>query len=116
MQDQERRASESNRIKLETIVEICGNGIELQPFEADAIDVSGRGMHVRTAYLPPIGASLVCRFFHEGREVLVEGVVAWRVEQARGGDFGVQFTAIDKESVDVLKDLCAESGAEPDDG
>lgn len=112
MQDQERRASESNRTKLETIVEICGNGIELQPFEAEASDVSGRGMHVRTAYLPPMGAPLICRFYHDGREVLVEGVVVWRVEQARGGDFGVQFTAIDKDSVEVLKALTSEGGAE----
>ncbi len=107
MQDKERRATEIRRAPLETIVEICGNGADIEPFEAEAVDVSGRGMQLRTAYLPPLEAPLVCRFYHQGREVLVEGVVAWRAEQARGGDFGLKFTAIDKEGVQILQDLCS---------
>ena len=106
MEDQERRAPQASRAPLETIVEICGNDSTVPPFEAETVDVSGRGMHVRTAYLPALGAPIVSRFHHEGQEVLVEGVVSWRVEHARGGDFGVQFTAIDKASVEVLRGLC----------
>src|SRR5262249_4727298 len=67
---------------------------------------SSRGMHLRTAYLPDEGAPLVCRFEEQGREIVVEGVVAWRREGARGGEFGIEFTALDGRSVDALRDLC----------
>ncbi len=62
-------------------------------------------MHLRTAYLPDEGAPLVCRFEDQGREIVVEGVVAWRKEREKGGDFGVSFTALDARSVDVLRGL-----------
>src|SRR5262249_5261647 len=60
---------------------------------------------LRTAYLPDQGAPLVCRFEDHGREIVVEGVVAWRKESAKGGDFGVAFTALDSRSVDALRSL-----------
>jgi hypothetical protein len=69
-------------------------------------------MHLRTAYLPDEGAPLVCRFEEHGREIVVEGVVAWRREGARGGEFGVEFTALDARSVDALRELC-DSGDKP---
>jgi hypothetical protein len=74
-------------------------------FEAEALDVSARGMHLRTAYLPEEGAPLVCRFEDQGREIVVEGVVAWRKESKKGGEFGVKFTALDSRSVDSLREL-----------
>ncbi|HMJ12218.1 MAG TPA: PilZ domain-containing protein [Polyangiaceae bacterium] len=108
----ERRAQGAKRVGLETLVEICGNEPGIPAFEAEALDVSGRGMHVRTAYLPELGAPLVCRFEDQGREILVEGVVAWRQESGRGGEFGLQFTALDSGSVDALTQLCGAARAD----
>lgn len=105
--EEDRRAEGLGRVSVRTLVEICGRDIGGAPaFEAEAVDVSGRGMHVRTAYLPEIGAPLVCRFEDRGREIVVEGVVAWRKEEARGGEFGMKFTALDSGSVDALRELC----------
>jgi hypothetical protein len=102
---EERRAKGAGRVAIETLVEICGNEPGIPAFEAEALDVSARGMHLRTAYLPEEGAPLVCRFEDRGREIVVEGLVAWRKESEKGGDFGVSFTALDSRSVDALKTL-----------
>ncbi|HXK19556.1 MAG TPA: PilZ domain-containing protein, partial [Polyangiaceae bacterium] len=108
-QAQERRAEGQGRMPVETLVEVVGNEPGIPAFEAESVDVSSRGMHLRTAYLPDEGAPLVCRFEEQGREIVVEGVVAWRREGARGGEFGIEFTALDARSVDALRDMC-ESG------
>jgi len=102
---EERRAKGHDRVALETLVEICGNEPGIPAFEAEAVDVSARGMHLRTAYLPDEGAPLVCRFEDKGREIVVEGLVAWRKESDKGGDFGVSFTALDSRSVEALRGL-----------
>lgn len=112
---QERRAQGAGRVPLETLVEICGNEPGIRPFEAEALNVSARGMHLRTAYLPDEGAPLVCRFEDHGREIVVEGVVAWRKEREKGGDFGVTFTALDSRSVDALRGLIKTSEPDGDD-
>jgi PilZ domain len=103
---QERRAEGQSRMAVETLVEVVGNQPGTPAFEAESVDVSARGMHLRTAYLPEQGAPLVCRFEEQGREIVVEGVVAWRREGARGGEFGVEFTALDASSVGALRELC----------
>jgi hypothetical protein len=105
-QAQERRTEGQGRMLVETLVEVVGNEPGIPAFEAESVDVSARGMHLRTAYLPDEGAPLVCRFEEHGREIVVEGVVAWRREGARGGEFGVEFTALDARSVDALRELC----------
>jgi hypothetical protein len=105
-QAQERRAEGQGRMPVETLVEVVGNEPGIPAFEAESVDVSARGMHLRTAYLPDEGAPLVCRFEEHGREIVVEGVVAWRREGTRGGEFGVEFTALDSRSVDALRELC----------
>lgn len=118
MQKQDRRASGVKRVPVQTLVEICGRVPEVPAFEAQSIEVSGRGMHVRTRYLPPVGAPLVLRFEEAGHQILVEGEVAWAEDQERGGEFGIRFTALDSGSVDALKKLCgihAEKQAEPED-
>ncbi len=112
MDNEERRSPGAGRVPVETLVEICGNEPGIPAFEAESLDLSGRGMHVRTAYLPEEGAPLVCRFEDRGREIIVEGVVAWRKEQARGGEFGIQFTALDSGSVDALRELCGTDAAQ----
>jgi hypothetical protein len=111
-QAEERRTEGQGRMLVETLVEVVGNEPGTPAFEAESVDVSARGMHLRTAYLPDEGAPLVCRFEEHGREIVVEGVVAWRREGARGGEFGVEFTALDARSVDALRDLC-DSGDKP---
>jgi urease beta subunit len=103
---QERRAEGAGRVRVETLVEVCGSEPGIPAFEAEAVDVSARGMHLRTAYLPDNGAPLVCRFEEGGREIVVEGRVAWRREGSRGGEFGVEFTALDSGSVGALRELC----------
>ncbi|MET0792498.1 MAG: PilZ domain-containing protein [Polyangiaceae bacterium] len=103
---QERRAEGAGRVRVETLVEVCGNEPGIPAFEAEAVDVSARGMHLRTAYLPDNGAPLVCRFEDGGKEIVVEGRVAWRREGSRGGEFGVEFTALDSGSVGALRELC----------
>jgi hypothetical protein len=112
----ERRDPGARRVSVSTLVEVVGNVPGIPVFEAEAVDVSARGMHLRTAYLPQDGDPLVCRFENEGREILVEGVVAWRREHSRGGEFGVQFTALDSKSVESLRELCGEGlNAQPED-
>ena len=112
---QERRAEGTGRVRVETLVEVCGNEPGIPAFEAEAVDVSERGMHLRTAYLPDNGAPLVCRFEDSGREIVVEGRVAWRREGSRGGEFGVEFTALDSSSVGALKELCDTSHSADED-
>jgi PilZ domain len=116
--EEERRDTGLRRVPVQALVEICGRDVGGAPaFEAESLDVSGRGMHLRTAYLPEIGSPLVCRFDNGGNEIVVEGVVAWNHEEERGGEFGIQFTALDSGSVEALKQLCFvdESDAPPAD-
>lgn len=103
---QERRHTGTHRVAVSTLVEVCGSVPGIPVFEAESVDVSPRGMHLKTAYLPEAGAPVVCRFENDGGEIVVEGVVAWRREGSRGGEFGVKFTALDSRSVDALRDLC----------
>jgi urease beta subunit len=115
-ENQERRAEGAGRVRVETLVEVCGNEPGIPAFEAEAVDVSARGMHLRTAYLPDNGAPLVCRFEDGGREIIVEGRVAWRREGGRGGEFGIEFTALDSSSVGALRELCDAAGEQEGHG
>ncbi|HEX4340413.1 MAG TPA: PilZ domain-containing protein [Polyangiaceae bacterium] len=114
---QERRARGVNRVPVARLVDICGRDTTVPAFEAESIELSGRGMHVRTPYLPPLGAPLVCRLEDNGREIVVEGTVAWQRNCDGGGEFGVQFTALDSGSVEALKTLCGltDDGADDDE-
>jgi hypothetical protein len=106
IESQDRRAPGVNRVSVARVVDICGRDATVPAFEAESIELSGRGMHVRTPYLPPLGAPLVCRLEDNGREIVVEGMVAWQRDCDGGGEFGVQFTALDSGSVEALKSLC----------
>lgn len=111
----DRRATGVNRVSVDkTIVEICGRDAQVPAFEADAVELSGRGMHVRTEYLPELNAPLVLRFEDRGREVVVEGEVAWRREGEESAEFGIKFTALDSRSVEVLRDLCSTETVQPE--
>jgi hypothetical protein len=72
-------------------------------------------MLVESDFVPPVKTPLVMRFEHEGREVVVEGLVAWRDPSHVGGRFGIRFTALDSKSVVVLKTLCGQEQPDEDD-
>lgn len=84
-------------------------------FEAESVDVSPEGMRLRTAYVPEAGERLLCRFDGPDGEVVVEGEVAWRNEEARGGEFGIKFTALDTATEEAVRALCKEL-SEPEGG
>ena len=104
MTTDDRRAHEATRVPFDAMVEVGG---ALGPaFEAQAINVSGHGMHLRTAYLPEIGQPLSCRFdVGNGMSVLASGVVIWKQEEGKGGEFGIRFTNLDDESLEALRSL-----------
>ncbi len=105
MNTEDRRAPGASRMPFDGLVEVGG---ALGPsFEAQAVNVSEDGMHLRTAYLPEQGQPLTCRFdAGSGKSVLVSGEVVWSLGAEKGGEFGVRFTDMDAESVDSLKHLC----------
>lgn len=105
----DRRASGVERVHFEALVAVgenAGGG-----FEAESVDVSPDGMRLRTAYLPEMGEKIVCRFDGMGNEVVVEGEVAWRTEEAKGGEFGIRFTGLDAASEDAVRAMCSSLAA-----
>jgi len=106
MNTEDRRAPGATRMPFDALVEVGG---ALGPsFEAQAVNVSEDGMHLRTAYLPEQGQPLTCRFDGGpgGQSVLASGEVVWSQGVERGGEFGIRFTDMDAESVDSLKRIC----------
>ncbi|MEZ4310905.1 MAG: PilZ domain-containing protein [Polyangiaceae bacterium] len=105
----ERRKSRA-RVSFETAVTASDeNGASA--FEAESIDVSPEGMRLRSAYVPEVGERLLCRFDAPEGEVAVEGMVAWRNEETRGGEIGVKFTALDQVTEEAVRALCKELSA-----
>jgi hypothetical protein len=99
----ERRAAVGERVPFEGIVEV---GAALGPsFEAQAVDLSEDGIHLRTAYLPDLGQPLTCRLEVGSDVVLASGEVVWRQEADRGGEFGMRFTDLDAASEVALRKL-----------
>jgi hypothetical protein len=107
--EKERRTAGGPRIPIKTLVEIGAGEGGSAAFEAESINVTTSGMQLRTAYLPEIGEPLACRFEAGSKEVVVQGVVAWRKEEACGGDFGVRFSEVDQQSLQALRELAGES-------
>jgi PilZ domain len=107
----ERRAG-GPRVPLHTLVEIGAGEGGSAAFEAESINVTTAGMHLKTAYLPEIGEPLICRFEGSGTEIIVHGEVAWRNEDSYGGDFGVRFLEMDQDSLDALQDIVGDPIAE----
>lgn len=102
---EDRRCSSAVRVAHTALVDICSLQQDGLPFQGESSNISGRGMQVRGSYLPEVGETLVCRFSHGSAEVLVEGRVAWRSEGEDSGEFGIQFTALDADSAELLKSL-----------
>lgn len=102
---QDRRDVRARRIPFEALVEIGGDGTPA--FEAECVDISTGGMHLRSAYLPELGQPIVCRFDSgNGDPICAEGHVVWRDEGALGGELGIQFTQIDEPSAEALLEMC----------
>jgi hypothetical protein len=100
------------RIPFDAMVEVGGS---LGPsFEAQAVDLSSDGMHLRTAYLPEIGQPVACRFdAGTAGNVLANGEVVWKQEQGRGGEFGIRFMDLDGSSVAALERIVELGGKVP---
>ncbi len=110
-QSLERRAEPARRVPFEANVEIGGPSGE--SFEARAIDLSGEGMHLKTAYLPEVGQPLSCTFdAGDGAIVSVGAEVVWRRDQGDGGEFGIQFTNVDDDQAKMLAELLDRSTAD----
>ncbi len=103
---EERRDAKSQRISFDAIVELGGDVDPTCAFEAQGVDVSATGMHLRTAYLPDVGQPLLCRFGSGAQEIAAEADVVWRREGARGGEFGIRFTNLDGPSAAALWEMC----------
>jgi hypothetical protein len=112
MSTEDRRAPGATRMPFDALVEVGG---ALGPtFEAQAVNVSEEGIHLRTAYLPEAGQTLTCRFdAGPSHNVLASGEVVWAQGGDSGGEFGVRFTDVDMESIEALKTICGVPGHAP---
>jgi hypothetical protein len=112
MSTDDRRAPGATRIPFEALVEVGG---ALGPsFEAQAINISEEGMHLRTAYLPDIGQPLSCRFdAGTNGTVIASGEVVWKEEAGKGGEFGIRFTDLDSQSAESLQKMMGIGFAPP---
>ncbi len=97
----DRRAPHATRIPFDAMVEVGGS---LGPtFEAQALNLSEEGMHLRTAYLPEVGQPISCRFdAGHGLVVVAAGEVLWNQDMGEGGEFGIRFTNLDTASAAAL--------------
>lgn len=108
------RRKPGSRVPFEALVEIAAP--EGTSFEAESVDLSSAGMHLKTAYLPKIGTPLTFRFDADGAgaPVVVNGEVVWSsfgedgVEN--GGEFGVRFRDVAGEDAELLRKIVGESG------
>ncbi|MCL2776838.1 MAG: PilZ domain-containing protein [Polyangiaceae bacterium] len=99
----DRRAPRVHRIPFDGVVEMGGT---LDPsFEAQAVNLSEKGMQLKTAYLPEIGQPVRCCFDAGlGMSVVASGEVAWNEKLgSQGGEFGIRFTNLDNQSTALLK-------------
>jgi hypothetical protein len=98
----DRRAPDASRIPFDGMVEVGG---ALGPsFEAQAVNLSEEGMHLRTAYLPEVGQPVTCRFdAGQGMVVVAAGEVLWKDDMGNGGEFGIRFTNLDSASTVSLQ-------------
>src|SRR5215475_10256484 len=100
MSTEDRRAQGATRIPFDALVEVGG---ALGPsFEAQAVDISEEGMHLRTAYLPEIGQPMTCRFDVGGQSILASGEVIWKQEAGKGGEFGIHFVDLDPQAAEAV--------------
>lgn len=100
----ERRAPSATRKAFEAVVEVgAGDG---PAFEAEAVNLSEEGMHLRTSHLPEAGEPLMFRFdVGEDRTVSAVGEVVWTRPEGQGGEFGIRFTNVSPKDAEELRRL-----------
>lgn len=103
----ERRAVGVQRVPLARVVDVCGLLPGAPSFRAHSVDVSRRGIQLKSELLPEVATPVVLRFQQNGCAVIAEGEVAWRQRNEVGGEFGVRFTALDVHSAEALRGLGA---------
>jgi len=101
----DRRNPGLSRVPFEALVEIAAP--EGTSFEAESVDLSQTGMHLKTAYLPRIGTPLTFRFEPgaEGTPILANGEVVWAHDGAEGCEFGVRFCDMKPEGAEAIRQI-----------
>ncbi len=104
------------RVPFEALVEIAEP--EGSSFEAESVDLSTTGMHLRTAYLPKVGTPLQFRFEATDSQdaVVIGGEVVWSQDGEGGSEFGVRFFdmgARDAEAIQRIVSICGEIDGRP---
>ena len=109
----ERRNEQSGRVALQLPVEL-GHGDFVDPFTADARDLSKGGIAMRAACLPDIGSRLQCRFTASpsGAQIVAQGEVVWaHLDGERSGEFGLAFVDLDPKTEWLIEEMIAEQAA-----
>ncbi|MFI5299830.1 MAG: PilZ domain-containing protein, partial [Polyangiales bacterium] len=101
----DRRTQDRARVPHEAIVAV--DGASTGAFEAETVDVSATGMHLRTAYLPEVGTPLCFRFepTDGAGAVSARGVVVWAQDGNEGREFGVRFEGLEASGADAIRKI-----------
>ncbi len=107
----ERRTAMDPRVPFEASIRLAHHGFDT-PLEADGVNLSRRGLKLRSHQLPEIGTWLSCRFQIEPNQpaVFTEGEVVWTSQRDGGaGEFGVRFAEVDEDVERWVRDLAEET-------
>ena len=107
----ERRTAMDPRVPFEASISLANHGCE-SPLSADGVNLSRRGLKIRSTQLPEIGTWLECRFLVDPDKpaVFAEGEVVWTSQRDGGaGEFGVRFAEVDPEVERWVRNLAKNS-------
>ena len=101
----ERRNPSLARVPFEALVEIAAP--EGASFEAESVDLSASGMHLKTAYLPKVGTPLTFRFEAnaDAAPILAGGQVVWAHDGPEGCEFGVRFGDMKSGTAEAIRQI-----------
>lgn len=99
------RRSPHARVPFEALVEIAAP--DGAAFEAESVDLSATGMHLRTAFVPAIGTALTFRFEGDGggKPVFAKGEVVWTEDADGGAEFGVRFAELGDADAEAIRQI-----------
>jgi hypothetical protein len=101
------RRKPGERVPFEALVEIAAP--EGASFEAESVDLSSSGMHLRTAYVPAVGTPLTFRFEPgAGDPVVARGTVVWTEDSGAGAEFGVRFEELAPQDAAAIEQIVGE--------
>jgi hypothetical protein len=109
----ERRSPSLARVPFEALVEIAAP--EGASFEAESVDLSASGMHLKTAYLPKVGTPLTFRFEAnaDAAPILAGGQVVWAHDGPEGCEFGVRFGDMKSTTAEAIRQIVGLPTSEP---